>query len=116
MPQLAIETFFSQYFWLVTFLFCFYFYIMIYFIPHMSNILKTRAKLSGQSSDQLTASEDQNIVIAKNLLSNVVPLVNPFKGKIKVWSKNSKKLKASKPSTSVKGVKKAEVKKPKLKK
>jgi type II secretory pathway component PulF len=42
MPQLAVETFMSQYIWLLITFFSFYFITIMYFIPQISLIRKTR--------------------------------------------------------------------------
>lgn len=45
MPQLKIETFVTQYFWLIVILFSFYFIMYTYIIPKMSSLNLTRKKL-----------------------------------------------------------------------
>ncbi len=42
MPQLAVETFISQYIWLIVSLMAFYYLTIMYVIPQLSIIRKTR--------------------------------------------------------------------------
>jgi hypothetical protein len=44
MPQLAIETFVSQYFWFIVILVTFYFIAITQVIPRIAEIFKTRSK------------------------------------------------------------------------
>lgn len=73
MPQLAIETFVSQYFWLVTILFTFYYLVVTQIIPKFSNTFKTRRKiesLGSGSSDSLvdsSSAKESNELISEIL-------------------------------------------------
>lgn len=42
MPQLAIETFFTQYFWLLIIFFLFNHFILNYYVPTIAKIIKAR--------------------------------------------------------------------------
>lgn len=55
MPQLAIETYFSQYFWLFVIFFLFNHFILNSYIPAIATLLKTRKIASaGGDNDSLT--------------------------------------------------------------
>lgn len=88
MPHLQHETFVTQIFWLDVFLFCFYIYIVIKFIPNISNIFKARTKLSASTDEALITSAGQDVVISKNLLTIAGQTPNAFKGKILAWTKS----------------------------
>jgi hypothetical protein len=51
MPQLAIETFVSQYFWFIVILLAFYFITITQVIPRISEIMKTRKKCASYVSE-----------------------------------------------------------------
>lgn len=85
MPQLAVETFFTQYFWLVVILFSFYYYLMTYFIPYVSYTLKTRAKLSEKPTLQNFIDENTDSLDLVKFKFNVVE-PKPFKGQIKAYT------------------------------
>lgn len=70
MPQLSIETYMTQYLWLVIFLGFFYYYVATYIVPKISEIKKTRAKLSGETP-ALTAAVSSNQNIQLGLLYNI---------------------------------------------
>lgn len=75
MPQLKIETFVTQYFWLIVILFVFYFIIYTYVIPRMTSLELTRQRLqseeSSNASNALTSSSFDlkilNTIPAKNI-------------------------------------------------
>lgn len=54
MPQLSIETFVTQYFWLIVVLFAFYFVIATTVIPSIASTFKLRNKLTNASKDSET--------------------------------------------------------------
>jgi len=54
MPQLWIETWVGQYFWLLVILFCFHFYMVNTVIPTIATIFKIRKTL-GIKQDEVTA-------------------------------------------------------------
>jgi len=58
MPQLWIETFVSQYFWLLLILFTFYYFITTKVIPTISETIKTR-----QISENKELKLDTNLII-----------------------------------------------------
>jgi hypothetical protein len=66
MPQLAIETYFSQYFWLLVIFFIFNDFILHKFIPSVSKILKIR-KLSSNSDIDSKLSSLNNFESNLNL-------------------------------------------------
>lgn len=79
MPQLSIETFVSQYFWLIVFLFGFYYFCFIEVIPKFSEILKTRAKiesLGASSEDSAKNAENPTMVKGVNFLINELSAMN----------------------------------------
>lgn len=49
MPQLSIETYVTQYFWLVVILGLFYYYISTQIVPKIGEIKKTRAKIAADT-------------------------------------------------------------------
>lgn len=49
MPQLALETFFNQYLWLLIIFFSFYFFSISVVIPRISLLQKSREKVSAQT-------------------------------------------------------------------
>lgn len=55
MPQLAIETYFTQYFWLLVIFFLFNHFILHSYIPAIATLLKTRkVASSGGNIDKLS--------------------------------------------------------------
>ena len=58
MPQLWIETWVGQYFWLLVILFCFHFYMVNTVIPTIATIFKIRKTL-GAKEDEV--SNDSNL-------------------------------------------------------
>ena len=58
MPQLSLETFVSQYFWLVVLFFYFYFQMVNWVIPKISQIIKIRKEVSNvEATDSGKASD-----------------------------------------------------------
>lgn len=53
MPQLAIETYFTQYFWLLVILFLFNDFILHKFIPSVAKVLKARKQTSSYESTEI---------------------------------------------------------------
>lgn len=64
MPQLALETFFNQYIWLLVVLFGFYFFTIIVVIPSISLINKTRDKWSKIDVELVTQKKTNTNVIS----------------------------------------------------
>ncbi len=62
MPQLALETFFNQYLWLLIIFFSFYFFSISVVIPRISLLQKSREKVSTQLSG--VASKDKGEAVA----------------------------------------------------
>lgn len=89
MPQLAVETFFSQYFWLVTVLLIFYYYTTAIVIPNISEIVKTRTKLSTPLDSSISTGTRTDLPLwdSKLILQSIDSFHNPFKGKKKTWAK-----------------------------
>lgn len=56
MPQLAVETYFSQYFWLLVILFIFNDFILHKYIPGIAKILKARKETSTYISKDIIVS------------------------------------------------------------
>lgn len=73
MPQLAIETFVSQYFWLVLILGTFYWISVTQIIPSISETLKTRRKIESLAveSSEDGVEEDVNAIKSSNVISEV---------------------------------------------
>jgi len=57
MPQLWIETWVTQYFWLIVILFFFHFYMANKVIPSIATILKIRKNLTSTTSSINTTTE-----------------------------------------------------------
>jgi len=83
MPQLSIETFVSQYFWLIIFLFGFYYFCFMEVIPKFSEILKTRAKIEslGAGSETTKTVENPTMVKGVNFLINELSAMNTSSSK-----------------------------------
>jgi hypothetical protein len=56
MPQLALETFFNQYLWLLIIFFSFYFFSISVVIPRISLLQKSREKVSAKESKESLCS------------------------------------------------------------
>ena len=74
MPQLAIETIVTQYFWLVIILFGFYYIAVTKVIPSIANALKTRKALENEASSTTIASDASK---AKAFLSTALRFTPP---------------------------------------
>lgn len=61
MPQLALETFVSQYFWLLVIFFSFYFISITTVIPRISTLMKSREKISGSTATEETVKSEKSI-------------------------------------------------------
>jgi hypothetical protein len=63
MPQLSIETYVSQYIWLVVLLGVFYYYIATQIVPKIGEIKKTRAQIAVETpaNTAIISSSSQNI-------------------------------------------------------
>lgn len=93
MPQLAIETFFTQYFWLLIIFFLFNHFILNYYVPSIAKIIKAR---KFTSIVDVTSSKDKknkwNLNIELPILNVQSSLkVNNFNDARVNWiNKNSK--------------------------
>ena len=56
MPQLAIETWVGQYFWLLVVLFLFHFFMVNQVIPTIATLFKIRKTLGKTDSEESTTS------------------------------------------------------------
>lgn len=63
MPQLSIETYVTQYFWLVVLLGVFYYYVATQIVPKIGEIKKTRAQIAAETpaNTAIASSTSQNI-------------------------------------------------------
>ena len=77
MPQLAIETTVTQYFWLVIILFGFYYIAVTKVIPSIANALKTRKALENEASLSGGISLDSSASKAKSFLSTTLRFTPP---------------------------------------
>ncbi len=94
MPQLALETFVSQYFWLVVLLTFLYVQMVTWAIPKIAQILKTRKEI-GDVKMVLTESKDQLAYNEKLIYTtfNKADHVNQkrFNDKVVEWSEKTLK-------------------------
>lgn len=58
MPQLALETFISQYFWLLVIFFSFYFISITTVIPRISTLMKSREKISASTTTEESSTSE----------------------------------------------------------
>lgn len=58
MPQLAIETFFTQYFWLLIIFFLFNHFILNYYVPAIAKLIKARKYTS--TVDVISSKDKKN--------------------------------------------------------
>lgn len=84
MPQLAIETYFTQYFWLIVILLTFYYLLATKILPEIAEILKTRKKIDSITVTTSTVSENQLNNKINTLFSEIitVPTTTTRKSKI----------------------------------
>jgi len=64
MPQLSIETYMTQYLWLVIILGFFYYYVATRIVPKIGEIKKTRARIAAETPAQsgvAALASNQNI-------------------------------------------------------
>lgn len=92
MPQLWIETWVSQYFWLLVILFCFHFYMVNNVIPTIATIFKIRKTL-GAKEDEVNS--DSNLPDTNSLKIDLttsapeVPSTANFGSVRSTWIKNT---------------------------
>jgi hypothetical protein len=63
MPQLAIETYFSQFFWLFVIFFLFNDFILHKYIPSIATIFKVRKLTSSFSDNVVTESTKKGVIV-----------------------------------------------------
>lgn len=66
MPQLSIETFVSQYFWLLVIFFSFLYVSTIYVMPTISKIQKIRNIIGKETETEENIEENKGKVLLKN--------------------------------------------------
>ena len=98
MPHLCVETYFTQYFWLVVILFSFYYIAVNQIIPKFSETFKTRKKLESlaidtQSSDEESPAAKHSALIISNSIagSKTAANINIDSAKYSSHFKNSNK-------------------------
>jgi hypothetical protein len=74
MPQLAIETFVSQYFWLLVFLVTFHYVTSNVVIPNVVTTLRAR-KVVASDSEETEASESERLVERDSILGGTFSVV-----------------------------------------
>jgi len=75
MPQLSIETYVTQYFWLVVILFTFYYLSATKFLPKIAELLKTRKKIESEASGvSLSSVDNNNILTGKSIISEILSI------------------------------------------
>lgn len=77
MPQLSIETFVTQYFWLVVTLMVFYFLAVTQILPKIGNILKTRQEIESASTG--AGSTDSALDVSEQKARFVEEFSNNYK-------------------------------------
>lgn len=95
MPQLSIETYVTQYFWLIVFLATTYILSATFYLPKFAELIKIRKKLEFTSSlviDNVSSSKSKRILSdilrTYNFSSPVVKLDNNFTSVIQNWVNN----------------------------
>jgi hypothetical protein len=73
MPQLQIETYVTQYFWLVVFLFSIYYFMASTYMPKIAETLKLRKKLTSSSTSTISSDNELNLT-ALDSVSRVLSL------------------------------------------
>ena len=71
MPQLSLETFVSQYFWLVVILLTFYYLCSTQILPKIGEAFKTRRKIESLSVSSEEASLDATVLKSHKLLTEI---------------------------------------------
>lgn len=94
MPQLAIETFVSQYFWLITILMAFHYVVSNSVIPNVVTTLRARKVTTSDSSDS-EATESASLAERDVILGGTFGIVGGvtssntgIKGALEVASKS----------------------------
>lgn len=71
MPQLSIETYVSQYIWLIIILFTLYYLVVTKYLPLLSETFKARRKLETIKSSVTSSSVSD---LSKNLIKDIATL------------------------------------------
>lgn len=71
MPQLSIETFVTQYVSLIVILLTFYYFIVTYFIPRISEFYKVREVIGQEKADKSEGSDETQ---GRSLISNIMKI------------------------------------------
>jgi F0F1-type ATP synthase membrane subunit b/b' len=66
MPQLSIETFVSQYFWLLVIFFSFLYVLIVYVIPKISKIQKIRNLIGKETTIETTKINTKGTELLKD--------------------------------------------------
>lgn len=77
MPQLWIETWVTQYFWLLVIMFFFHFYMVNKVIPSIATIFKIRKTLN------IKTESSNNVTLNSSEFKVVLPNITPSEIKIK---------------------------------
>lgn len=72
MPHLSIETYVTQYFWLVVILFTFYYISVTQIIPKISETFKTRKKLESLAIESSTDTDSPALKRSIHIISNSI--------------------------------------------
>jgi hypothetical protein len=91
MPQLWIETWVGQYFWLLVILFCFHFYMVNSVIPTIATILKIRKTLGAKEDATIenTGKENNDLKITLPAASVKAVSITNFASARANWIKNN---------------------------
>ncbi len=105
MPQLSIETFFSQIFWLLVILGLFYWLVVVQILPKFSETFKTRKQIELSTTDSSSKDQTHSLDYDLELLLNKSTdhkTINDFNGyyhNIKTNWLNTLKASKRKPAT-----------------
>lgn len=61
MPQLSLETFITQYFWLLIVFFSLFILLSLYFMPKIAEIKKTRKLLENVEENNLNINSQKSV-------------------------------------------------------
>jgi hypothetical protein len=85
MPQLNIETFVTQYFWLIVILFGFYVIVVTTIIPSIASSLKLRKKLTVSENAEVVAGLDNSVASEDSSWSSLLNVSH------EIWSSSDLK-------------------------
>lgn len=89
MPQLKIETFVTQYFWLIVILLGFYYVLVTVIIPRISEVIKTRKRLETVASSVGkvdTLAYENTLVLPQLITLPKTETTVSFKNQINSWA------------------------------